>query len=713
MNTNGQTGIFQIGDVLNNTYRIEAVLGKGGTSEVYRARSEISQRVMAIKALRHEYSGNEDFLALMTREEDMREIRHDAIVRYFDNQRTDSGLVYLVMDYVEGPGMDAKLKEGGMSAEDLMIIARRLTEGLAACHARNIVHRDLSPDNVILRGGDPAEAVIIDFGIAKDSNPGAQTIVGNEFAGKYAYAAPEQLSGQTDQRSDIFSLGALLLATFRGAKPDMGANPMDVVERKKQPLDTSGVPEPLKSLIDRMTAPDPQARLQSAQAVLDMLDGRGPADPVAALLAEDLSDKTIIKPAKPVPEPPQQPKLSPPPQKSRSLLPVLLVLMVVLAGGAGAFFAGLLDPLIPSRGLPVADPYTLLAERNSEGETVVVGHVPDAQNQTSIAALIESMGGTADLEIARGEIAVSWGADVETLLGQLTALPEWRLLMRGDAYKVTGLTNDRAERAKLLNSLQTTGALSGEAAIELGPRILSTSAITPLLESHADCGALAISEPPDLGYPQGAEVVITGRFAEVQSRVGLTDALSEVAGDRPIVMKTELLNPALCTVEQVLPQAPPGGFEIRFGFGDRDDDNPSGRYLVGENPVIDVNIPSWVTGGYLYVSALDVSGNVFHMLPNINRSSNAVETLRDGRTGPIDLRVAYGMSEVGQSKKLAFTIDASSLGKTKIIVLHSKTPLFESNRPTVESAGGFAQALAARNIPVSTLDSRILTSLAQ
>ena len=108
-----------------------------------------------------------------------------------------------------------------------------MAEGLHAAHTRNIVHRDLSPDNIILRDGDPAQAVIIDFGIAKDTNPGAETIVGNEFAGKYSYAAPEQLSGRTDARADIYSLGALLLANFRGASPQLGANPMEVVENKQ------------------------------------------------------------------------------------------------------------------------------------------------------------------------------------------------------------------------------------------------------------------------------------------------------------------------------------------------------------------------------------------------------------------------------------------------------------------------------------------------
>ncbi|WP_254695271.1 serine/threonine-protein kinase [Leisingera sp. NJS201] len=264
--------LFQPGDLLNNTYRIEGLLGRGGTSHVYKARSEISGNLVALKVLKQELAANEDFTVLMAREENIREIRHAAVVRYSENHRTPDGHIYLLMDYVEGPGLDKRLKQGPMEAEDLLVICRRVAQGLQAAHIRNIVHRDLSPDNIILRGGDPAEAVIIDFGIAKDTNPGAQTIVGNEFAGKYSYAAPEQMSGNTDARSDIYSLGALLLANFRGAAPKLGANPMEVVENKQKPLDTEGLPEPFKTLIERMCAPDPNARFQNAGEVLAFLD---------------------------------------------------------------------------------------------------------------------------------------------------------------------------------------------------------------------------------------------------------------------------------------------------------------------------------------------------------------------------------------------------------------------------------------------------------
>lgn len=264
--------IFKCGQVLNNTYEIEGVLGRGGTGEVYRARNQITGRIVAVKALNRVMSANDAYLELMRREEEMRAISSDAVVRYTDCARSDEGHVYLVMDYVDGTPLSAWLERGGAGAGDLLTVARRVAEGLVATHARNIVHRDLSPDNIVLRRDDPAEAVIIDFGIARDTSAGARTIVGQSFAGKYEYAAPEQLHGRAEPRSDLYALGALLLATFRGAVPEVGRNPGEIMALKQQPLDTAGVPEPLRGLIDALTNPDPARRLPGAAALLAEID---------------------------------------------------------------------------------------------------------------------------------------------------------------------------------------------------------------------------------------------------------------------------------------------------------------------------------------------------------------------------------------------------------------------------------------------------------
>ncbi|MBY6067890.1 protein kinase [Leisingera aquaemixtae] len=707
--------LFQPGDLLNNTYRIECLLGRGGTSDVYKARSEISGNLVALKVLKQELAANEDFTVLMAREENIREIRHAAVVRYSENHRTPDGHIYLLMDYVDGPGLDKRLKQGPMAAEDLLVICRRVAEGLQAAHARNIVHRDLSPDNIILRGGDPAEAVIIDFGIAKDTNPGAQTIVGNEFAGKYSYAAPEQMSGDTDARSDIYSLGALLLANFRGAAPKLGANPMEVVENKQKPVDTSGVPEPLKTLIDRMCAPDPADRFQSAGEVLAFLDNPdgGSQREVPDAPAEDA---TIIVPktSKPAPPPPPASKPAPEkPKKGGGLWAALAVLLLLGGGGAGAYFGGFLDSFLgPS--YPEVRPYSLIAEKQPDGPVQIVGNVPSETVRDGLLALSQD----ADLTLASGAIAETWGADVLDTVQPLEGLREWRLVISNNKARLSGSTDD-PNVAEMLNERFRNGlpgALEGMAEIRFELPMLPVAEVKAIMESFADCGPLVRQGNGHFeGYGPSDPILISGRVASTATRLELFDALRALAHERQVVLDVEVLNDALCVVEQHLPKAPSGGAEVEFAVGgDTEEPNPSGRFFVGENPVIDVVLPDDVTDGYLTVSILDVSGNVFHLLPNISRGDNAVASLRGGTEGEVPVRVAYSLEESAANGGIAFKVDDSTLGKSKVLVLHSAEPLFDGMRPTSESAVGFAEALKASyeadSSRIRSLDSRILVT---
>ncbi|MEL6466888.1 MAG: serine/threonine-protein kinase [Pseudomonadota bacterium] len=722
MSVSQPSDIFQPGDLLNNTYRIEAILGRGGTSEVYKARSEISGRVMAIKALRAEFASNEDFLVLMTREEDVREIRHDAVVRYFDTQRMPDGVVYLVMDHVDGPGLDQKLADGGMPASDLMVVGQRVCEGLIAAHDRNIVHRDLSPDNIILRNDQPGEAVIIDFGIAKDTNPGAETIVGNEFAGKYAYAAPEQLSGQTDARSDIYSLGALLLSTFRGKKPDIGNNPMEVVQKKAEPLDVEGVPEPLRSLIARMCDPKAENRFQSARDVLSAFQApdtlAGPDNP--------LDDATVIAPAiaPPVAAPiaeaapigipvAAQAEAVAPKPGGRGMLGPVLAVVILVGAGAGAYFGGVLDGVLgPS--YPAADPYALLVEKPSGGAAQAIGNVPSPEVQTALEQAMTQIGGAADLTLASGDISEDWGAGMLDIVSAAAALEEFRVVLDGDRGNVTGLASSREVQARVQTALAEAVPESFEltAIIDLGPRFLLPETLAPVLDERADCGRLRLVSPPPIGYGLEDRVIVTGRFASTVTRDALESDLAALAGDRPVRIEGEVLNESLCQIDAVLPRAAPGGYDIRLGFGDRPGENLSGRYVVGDNPTIDVHLPEGETEGYLWVSVVDVQGVVFHLLPNRTRPENSLAALRSEVDADGYLRVAYGLDEA--DGRLAFNVDGSVLGKSKVLALHSDGQLFNELRPTTESADSYADALiAARNeggLVVDSLDSAILTT---
>lgn len=699
MNQSRASDTFQPGDLLNNTYRIETVLGRGGTSEVYRARSEVSGRVVALKVLRSEFSGNVAYLALMSREEAIRDIRHDAVVRYSENHRTPEGHVYLIMDYIEGPGLDQKLRAGGMSSDDLLVIAARVAEGLSVAHAHNIVHRDLSPDNIILRDGDPAQAVIIDFGIAKDDNPGAETIVGNEFAGKYGYAAPEQLSGRTDARSDIYALGALLLATYRGAPPDMGRNPMEVVRRKTLPLDTEGVPEPLRSLIDRMAQPDPEARFQSVGEVLSAID-----------------PSYVLSGPRQITMPPPAPKPKAASAARGSGVKIALVSASLLAVvGIGGQVAGIW-PAMMAVSLPQIDPLTLTFQRGVDGNAPsLTGHVPSEEVRAALANSAAPIGAVVGLDLATGPVSSTWGSDVVSLMTLVRELEEFDVTVSNDTARLTGLTLDRSLRDRLVSELNApVGGLTASAEIELGPRILSTMLLDQVLGDAADCGPLRLLNPPAAGYALDETITVTGRLADPVAHVALYEKLAAMVGDRKVALDAEVLNPNLCLVEAALPDAGAGGFGVRFGFGDRSEPNPSGGYFVGDNPVIDVTIPAGVDDGYLWVSLLDVSGNVYHLLPNIGRSEFNIVTLRAGAVGVFPLRVAFSVGEAQGTAKLAFSVDDTTLGKSKILILHADIPIFDELRPTTESAAGFAAALSDRKLAGGldnlTTDSAILTT---
>jgi serine/threonine-protein kinase len=705
---------FRQGDLLNNTYRIEAVLGRGGTSEVYRARSEISGRVVALKVLKAELSVNDDYLRLMTREEAIRDVRHDAVVRYSENHRTADGHVYLIMDYVDGPPLDKIMAKGPVPAVDLMVIGARVTEGLAAAHAKNIVHRDLSPDNIILRGGKPAEAVIIDFGIAKDDRPGAQTIVGNEFAGKYAYAAPEQLYGRTDARSDLYALGTTLLACFRGQVPDLGDNPVEMLRLKGLPPDTQGVPEPLKGIIDRLCKPEPKDRFQTAAEVLAAFappPAAAPAAPVVAARPPTAAARPEV--ADPVVSPGAPATPPPVPARRGGGGLVVALLGLLAAGGAGAWFGGVFDRFLVAP-LPVADPFTLVVTQARGAAPKAEGHVPSAEVQAALAARLAQAGGTAEVTLAQGALAEGWGAEVVALVGKAAVLPEWQVSVSGNAVRVTGTADDRAARDAAVAGLQS-AVLAVSSDIAFGPRVLLPEAVQAVLAAHQDCGPLALPDPPLAGWGVGAKVLVAGRMASEAGRLALYEALAADIGDRSALLDIEVLNPELCAIEAALPRAPSKGFKVIFGFGDRTDPNPAGRYFVGENPVIDIVIPPDVTTGNLWVSIVDVTGSVFHLLPNLNRPENDVAALRGGQAGEVTVRVAYAVAEATGTPKMAFLVDDSIMGKSKIVILHAPEPVFADLRPMSESVESFAAALAGKETgegmaPVFSIDSRILTT---
>src|SRR5215467_7054300 len=268
----GQASTIAPGQLLGHTYRIEALLARGGMGEVYRARHAELNTEHAIKIILPELAGNTRIVDLFRREASvLRTIRHDAIVAYDGVFRDENARLYLVMEFVDGPSLSKVMKQGPLRPAQVRELRDRLADGLAAAHEKGVIHRDLSPDNVILPGGELTKAKIIDFGISKMADPEAKTIIGEDFAGKYSYVSPEQVGlygGKVDPRSDIYSLGLVLAAAAAGKALDMGASPISVIEARRAVPKLDRVAAELRGELTAMLQPDPADRPQSMRDLM-------------------------------------------------------------------------------------------------------------------------------------------------------------------------------------------------------------------------------------------------------------------------------------------------------------------------------------------------------------------------------------------------------------------------------------------------------------
>ena len=670
--------IFRQGQVLNHTYEIEGVLGRGGTGEVYRARNQISGRIVAIKALNAQFSGNDDYIGLMRREEQMRDVLNDAVVRYTECSRTEQGHVFLVMDFIDGPSMNDVMMQRRMDPRELMIIAHRVAEGLVAAHGRGIVHRDLSPDNVVLRDGAAEKATIIDFGIAKDTSTGAKTIVGNEFAGKYEYAAPEQLEGRAEKRSDLYALGATLLASFRGQVPFGGSTPGEIVRRKQNRLDTEGVPEPLKGLIDWLSTPALADRAPSAEAVVARLNQS--LKPVSTRGGR------------------QAPPVDGQARKGRGGTLALLFVLLLGLGGGGAWYAGLLDPWLNP--IPVASPYRLTASSGPEG-AALSGNAPDIVSAQSLGLAFTAATGVtppeAALPLAAGVPDARWVGNIAELFGLLQGLPEWTLDVSDNTVSLAALSDRReqaeAKRAAIADWAKGAG-MTVATEIRIGPRKLQGQTVLDALGPFATCGPLSPDKGPLQVYELDETIVVTGALESVEARDALQVALEPGIGDRRLRLDMTILNKDLCAVRKVLPPVGAGDAVIWFGDGATGAVNLSGIFHAGDNPVVEVLVPPGMADLSLWVLVVDNTNQVFSLLPNERQPEHAIQNIGEVIDGVRRVRVLYSLNDIQTGKGVySIKVDPANFGKSEIIAILSKTSLFGTRLPATLSVSGLADEL--------------------
>jgi hypothetical protein len=259
-------------------YEVRGVIGEGGMGLVLKAFDPALQRLVAIKVLAPALAASPTARRRFTREaQAAASVCHEYVVAVHGVHEADE-LPYLVMHYVAGESLQQRLdRVGPLPAEEVVRIGSQAAWGLAAAHARGLIHRDVKPANLLLEDGLD-QVKITDFGLARTADGVGLTQTG-VVAGTPGYMAPEQARGEAvDHRADLFALGAVLYACCTGQPPFRAATPLAVLrqvnEQAPPPVRelNPDVPAWLEALIDRLLAKEPARRVQTAAEVATLLE---------------------------------------------------------------------------------------------------------------------------------------------------------------------------------------------------------------------------------------------------------------------------------------------------------------------------------------------------------------------------------------------------------------------------------------------------------
>ena len=281
---------------VDNKYRIEQLLGRGGMGAVYRARDMRLDRLVALKVVRAELLGDPEARRRFRREAQIvARLQHPSIVAVYDYGTFPDGGAYLVMELVRGEDLRHVLqREGRLDSAESMQILTAVCAAIGAAHREGVLHRDLKPENILLPGGG-APAKVLDFGVAKlvvdnppregeDGGPDAQTALtaAGMIIGTPAYMAPEQFHAiEADARTDVFSLGVVAYEMLSGELPFGRGSLADVVlaqTRGVPPMPANLIPAAAERAIRSALDADPDRRPSTPQAFATMLSAALDAD---------------------------------------------------------------------------------------------------------------------------------------------------------------------------------------------------------------------------------------------------------------------------------------------------------------------------------------------------------------------------------------------------------------------------------------------------
>ena len=263
--------MLTVGTYLADRYEIVSKIGAGGMSDVYKAKDHVLGRFVAIKVLRTEFSEDRTFVAkFRTEAQSAAGLEHPNIVNIYDVGSED-GLYFIVMEYVEGITLKTYIeKKGQLTFKESVSIAIQVARGIEAAHNKQITHRDIKPQNIII--STEGKVKVTDFGIARAAS---SNTISSDVMGSVHYSSPEQArNGFVDGRSDIYSLGIVMYEMVTGRVPFDGDTTVAVAIQHLQeeitPPSTyaSNLPISLEKIILKCTQKNPDRRYQTIEDLL-------------------------------------------------------------------------------------------------------------------------------------------------------------------------------------------------------------------------------------------------------------------------------------------------------------------------------------------------------------------------------------------------------------------------------------------------------------
>ena len=274
---------MQRGHIIAGRFEIEAFAGSGGMADVYRALDRTNDTRVALKVLK---TNAPDDLARLAREaQALTRLAHPGIVHYVAHGTAEESEAFVVMEWVEGDTLSKRLRAGPMSLADTLRLGRALASALGHAHEHGIVHRDVKPGNIVLRGGDVTDPILLDFGVARTGLAVGLTQLGTVI-GTPRYMAPEQARGaqSVDARADVFALGAVMFKCFTGRTPFDGDDALAVLahllfdDAPDVCTLAPSVPRSVGDLLLTMLAKEPADRYADGGAVVRAIDALDTTD---------------------------------------------------------------------------------------------------------------------------------------------------------------------------------------------------------------------------------------------------------------------------------------------------------------------------------------------------------------------------------------------------------------------------------------------------